>query len=81
MTTHVRHSETASSRLFRQVRQGDAVRDHNNGENCEVISARGKWLWLNPVEYRDATPFTGRVQDYDPLPTPSGAERDGWPFT
>jgi hypothetical protein len=62
MTTHARDRETAYSRQFRQ---GDAVRNHNNGENCEVIFAWGEWLWLNPVDYRDAAPFTGRVQDYD----------------
>ena len=49
----------------RSFRAGDTVRCQYNGEICVVIWTRDDWLWLDPVEYADAAPFTGRVHDYD----------------
>ena len=48
-------------RLFQA---GDIVRCQYNEEICGVIWTYGDWLWLDPVEYADAAPFSGRVQDY-----------------
>ena len=47
---------------FRFFRDGDTVRCHADEDNCVVI---GIWLWLDPVDYSDAAPFTGRARDYD----------------
>ena len=30
-----------------------------------VIGIWRDWLWLDPVDYSDAAPFTGRARDYD----------------
>jgi hypothetical protein len=57
-----KHAESTYSRAFRH---GDTVRCRDNDENCVVIGTWNDWLWLNPVDYRDAAPFTGRVYDYD----------------
>lgn len=57
-----KHAEPVSYRPFRH---GDTVRCRYNNENCVVIGAWNDWLWLNPVDYRDAAPFTGRAYDYD----------------
>jgi hypothetical protein len=48
----------------RPFRQGDVVRRHDDDENCVIIWIWRDWLWLDPVEYRSAAPFTGRVHDY-----------------
>ena len=50
---------------FRPFRQGDTVRCHNNDDNCVVIGIWRDWLWLDPVDYCDAAPFTDRARDYD----------------
>ena len=49
---------------YLSFRSGDTVRCRYNDETCVVIWTRGDWLWLDPVEYVDAAPFSGRVQDY-----------------
>ena len=49
----------------RAFRAGDTVRCQYNGEICVVIWTRDDWLWLDPVEYTDAAPFSGRAHDYD----------------
>lgn len=48
----------------RSFRPGDAVRCQYNDETSIVIWTRGDWLWLDPVEYIDAAPFSGRAHDY-----------------
>jgi hypothetical protein len=50
---------------FRTFRHGDNVRCRHNDENCVVIGVWKDWLWLNPIEYLDAAPFSGRADDYD----------------
>ena len=50
---------------FRTFRQGDTVQRHDNDDNCVVIGIWRDWLWLDPVDYRDAAPFTDRARDYD----------------
>jgi hypothetical protein len=45
-------------------RQGDIVRRHGGDDNCVIIWIWRDWLWLDPVEYRSAAPFTGRIHDY-----------------
>ena len=45
-------------------RQGDTVRRHDDDENCVIIWVWRDWLCLDPVEYRDSAPFTGRAYDY-----------------
>jgi hypothetical protein len=46
-------------------RQGDIVRRHDDDdENCVIIWVWRDWLCLDPVEYRDSAPFTGRAYDY-----------------
>jgi hypothetical protein len=49
---------------FRTFRQGDTVQRHDNDDNCVVIAVWRDWLWLDPVDYRDAAPFTDRARDY-----------------
>jgi hypothetical protein len=49
---------------FRTFRQGDTVQRHDNDHNCVVIGIWRDWLWLDPVDYRDAAPFTDRARDY-----------------
>ncbi len=53
------------STYFQTFRHGDTVRRRDNNETCVVIGSWDEWLWLNPIDYRDATPFTGRACDYD----------------
>jgi hypothetical protein len=53
--------DEANVRLFRP---GDTVRCQYNNETCVVIWTRGEWLWLDPIEYVDAAPFSGRAHDY-----------------
>ena len=48
----------------RSFRAGDAVRCRYNDETCVVIWIYSDWLWLDPVEYIDAAPFSGRAHDY-----------------
>jgi hypothetical protein len=61
-TAAAKHAEPT---YFRAFRHGDTVRCRDNNENCVVIGIWHDWLWLNPVDYRDAAPFTGRPHDYD----------------
>jgi hypothetical protein len=49
---------------FRPFRQGDTVQRHDNNDNCVVIGIWRDWLWLDPIDYRDAAPFTDRARDY-----------------
>ena len=49
---------------FRPFRPGDTVQHHHNDANCVVIGISRDWLWLDPVDYRDAAPFTDRARDY-----------------
>ena len=54
------------TRHYRQFRRGDTVRClDENGDQCVVIGTRDDWLWLDPIDYRDAAPFTGRASDYE----------------
>lgn len=50
---------------IRSFRKGDVVRSHDDPDKCAVICAWHDWLWLDPLDYRDAAPFTGRADDYD----------------
>jgi hypothetical protein len=56
-----KHDDSVNVRPFRA---GDTVRCQYNDETCVIIWTREDWLWLDPVEYTDATPFTGRAHDY-----------------
>lgn len=50
---------------YPSFRQGDIVRRYDDDDdNCLVVWVWRDWLWLDPVEYRNAAPFTGRVHDY-----------------
>ena len=50
---------------IRSFRAGDTVRCRRTDETCTIIWTWGEWLWLDPVEYVDAAPFSGRAGDYD----------------
>jgi hypothetical protein len=41
------------------------VRRRDNDENCLVIWTWRDWLWLDPVDYSDAAPFSDRIYDYE----------------
>jgi len=41
------------------------VRSYDNEDQCVVVGTFHDWLWLDPVDYRDAAPFTGRAEDYE----------------
>jgi hypothetical protein len=57
---------TDDGTLERQTyRAGDTVRCRDNGDKCVVIWSWRDWLWLDPIDYRDAAPFTGRTRDYE----------------
>jgi len=43
--------EEASLRFFRE---GDTVRSYDNEDKCVVVGTFRDWLWLDPVDYRDA---------------------------
>jgi hypothetical protein len=44
---------------------GDTVRRHDeDDDDCVIVWLWRDWLWLDPVEYRGAAPFTGRAHDY-----------------
>ena len=45
--------------------KGDTVRGPDNLDNCAVVGTCGDWLWLDPLDYRDAAPFTARADDYN----------------
>jgi hypothetical protein len=49
---------------YRPFRHGDTLQRHDNNDNCVVIGIWRDWLWLDPVDYRDAAPFTDRARDY-----------------
>jgi hypothetical protein len=49
---------------IRPFRIGDIVRSDDDPDNCAVIWTWRNWLWLDPLDYRDAAPFTGRADDY-----------------
>jgi hypothetical protein len=67
MTVAARYERVTAkyAESFRTFRHGDTVRCRHNNENCVVIGAWNDWLWLNPIDYRDAAPFSGRAADYD----------------
>jgi hypothetical protein len=48
----------------RQFGRGDTVRSHDNDDQCVVLGRWGDWLWLNPIGYRNAAPFTAHTYDY-----------------
>jgi hypothetical protein len=50
---------------IRSFQKGDTVRSRDNPDKCTVIGARGDWLWLDPIDYLNAAPFTGRADDFD----------------
>jgi hypothetical protein len=54
--------DAANVHLFRE---GDLVRSRDDDDNCVVLGIWRDWLWLDPVDYRDAAPFTGRAADYE----------------
>ena len=62
MTTASKYDGSVYVRPFRK---GDTVRSRDNADNCAVIGTWDDWLWLDPLDYRDAAPFTGRAEDYD----------------
>ena len=62
MMIMAKHDEAVAVRSFRA---GDTVRCRHNDEICVVIWTRGDWLWLDPVEYLDAAPFSGRAHEYE----------------
>jgi len=49
----------------RRYRKGDTVRCFDNGDECVVLGTKDGWLWLDPIDYRYAAPFTGRAFDYE----------------
>ena len=49
----------------RRFREGDTVRSSDNEGNSVVIGVWRDWLWLDPTDYQDAAPFTGRACDYE----------------
>jgi hypothetical protein len=49
----------------RAFRQGDTVRSHDNEDSCVVLWIWRDWLWLDPIDYGEAAPFTGRARDYE----------------
>ena len=57
----IRRDDSVDASSFRA---GDTVRCRYNDETCVVIWTRDEWLWLDPVEYSDAAPFSGRAHDY-----------------
>jgi hypothetical protein len=50
----------------RQFGRGDTVQSHGNDDHdqCVVLGRWGDWLWLNPIGYPYATPFTAHTYDY-----------------
>jgi hypothetical protein len=46
-------------------RQGDTVRSHDGDESCVIIGIWRDLLWLDPIDYGDGAPFTGRARDYE----------------
>jgi hypothetical protein len=55
------YQDADNLRLFRQ---GDTVQRDDNDDNCVVIGIWRDWLWLDPIDYRDAAPFTDRARDF-----------------
>jgi hypothetical protein len=51
--------------VLTSFRPGDTVRRRDNDETCLVIWAWRDWLWLDPVDYSDAAPFTDRIYEYE----------------
>ena len=62
LKTAATHADLDNLRSFRQ---GDIVRCNDNEDNCVVLGVWHDWLWLDPVDYRFASPFTGRICDYE----------------
>jgi hypothetical protein len=60
----------------RQFGRGDTVRGHDNDDQCVVLRRWGDWLWLNPISYRNAAPFTAHNYDYYIV---KSAEPQQWP--
>jgi len=52
------------------------VRSRENPDNCTVIWSWDDWLWLDPLDYRDAAPFTARADEYDLVRSPQSQGRD-----
>jgi hypothetical protein len=46
-------------------RQGDTVRSHANDEHCVILGIWRDLLWLDPIDFIDSAPFTGRASDYE----------------
>jgi hypothetical protein len=49
---------------------------HDNDDQCVVLGRWGDWLWLNPIGYRNATPFTAHIYAYYIV---KSAEPQQWP--
>ena len=62
-----KYGDSINVRVFRK---GDIVRSHDNPDNCTVIWSWDDWLWLDPLDYRDAAPFTARADEYDLVRSP-----------
>jgi hypothetical protein len=52
------------------------VRSYDNDDQCVVLGMWGDWLWLNPIGYRNAVPFTAHTCDYYIV---ESAKRPQWP--
>ena len=64
MWRHSMGTKYDNSVNIRRFRIGDIVRSDDDPDNCTIIWTWRNWLWLDPLDYRDAAPFTGRADDY-----------------
>jgi hypothetical protein len=53
----------------RQFGEGDTVRSYDNDDRVD-------WLWLDPTDYPNASPFTPHTYDYYVV---NSAEPPRWP--
>ena len=60
----------------REFGQGDTVRSYDNDDRCVVLARWSDWLWLDPIDYRHAAPFTAHTYDYYIV---QPAEPQQWP--
>jgi len=60
----------------RDFGQGDTVRSYDHDDPCVVLASWRDWLWLDPIGYRNATPFTAHTYDYYVV---KSAEPRQWP--
>ncbi len=67
MTIASKYDDSVNLRPFRK---GDIVRSRDNPDYCAVLWTWDDWLWLDPLDYRDAAPFTGRADEYDLVRSP-----------